>query len=337
MVNRPNAGADGGLDPLRAVRVGGHLASPSRGLDHGGLDLLVGVLLRAGRNPLREDGARRENLDEVGAVLEVRAHLFGDFERPIGEVVHRGDLHVRRELQRIAGAAGGRHVRAGHEHARPGHHARLDRVAQRDVHVGPVGPHVAHGREAGHERHARVLGAPERVVGRGRLEEPLLPVHVAASGEVRVQVDPPRGERRLPKVDHASAGRDLEARAEGGDLVALDAHHGGRQHRASRAVDQSRRLDDDDLEGGARRARLGERVARRKRECEERDGGARQRETPDGGTMGHLHSAMRRRTVFQLRTVALTLNSVSGLKWSTEVPPGRGVTVAHSASPTRQT
>ena len=70
-----DAGADGILDRLRAVSVGGDFAAEFVSLFGDGLHFLERVLRRAGLIAFAEDAAGGADLDEVGAVLDG----FADF------------------------------------------------------------------------------------------------------------------------------------------------------------------------------------------------------------------------------------------------------------------
>ena len=113
MIHSANAGANRSLDPILAVCVRRDLLPPAACLVHGGLNLRVGILLRAGRNPLREHRTGRKNLDEIRAVLQVRPHYLPHLVDTVGEVADDRDVHVDRELARVTGAAGRRDVVAG--------------------------------------------------------------------------------------------------------------------------------------------------------------------------------------------------------------------------------
>ena len=181
-----------------------------------------------GRDALRHHRAGRQHLDEVGAVLEVRAHHLAHLVDAVGEVADDRHVHVDGELARVAGAAGGRHVVAGHLQPRPGHRALVDGVAQIDVDVRPGRPHVAARREAGHQRGPRVDGAVDGRASRRRGEQRRLPVGADLVGEMRVQVDEPGQHRGGAEVDH---------------LVGRHARRPGRRVRSGRRGSARRRSE----------------------------------------------------------------------------------------------
>ncbi len=188
MVDAPYAGADRGFDALRPVRVRRDITSPARRFLDRHPELLVGILLGAGVDALRENGARRQDLDEVRAVLEVRAHGVADGVHSIRQVLDQRNVDVHRELAGVARATGGAHVVSGDGEPRAGHEAFVDRFPQFDVDVGPLRTHVAAGGEAGAEGVERVLRAMERGARRRRLHERVLPMDRAAR-QVGVKVD----------------------------------------------------------------------------------------------------------------------------------------------------
>ena len=81
VLDRVDAGLDGPLDGLRAVRVRGDLAPGLVGGIGRDLQLFERVLRGAGLVALGEDAAGGEDLDDVDAVLDLLAHglpyLFG--------------------------------------------------------------------------------------------------------------------------------------------------------------------------------------------------------------------------------------------------------------------
>ena len=104
----------------------------------------------AGFGPGREDRARRDHLDEVGAGVEdppdVRAHLVGPGGDAHPQLARHGD--VGRQPGDVAAPARAGHVRAGAHHPGPGDPAVLDRLAEREVDERVERPHVADGGEA---------------------------------------------------------------------------------------------------------------------------------------------------------------------------------------------
>jgi len=90
VIDRVDAGADRGFDAVGAVRVRGDLPSPPCCFFDGDAQLFFGVLLGAGRRAFRQDRTGRENLDEVGARLQIRSDRLADFVGAVGEVLTIG-------------------------------------------------------------------------------------------------------------------------------------------------------------------------------------------------------------------------------------------------------
>ena len=83
------------------------------------------------------------------------------------------------------------------------------------------------------------------------------------AAEMRVQVDEAGQQRRAAEVDEARALGNLEIRADIGDAVAIDQHHGRDERRAAAAVKQARGLDYHLITGERQRGNQcqGEKVA----------------------------------------------------------------------------
>ena len=72
--DRRDAGANGGLDAVGAVRVRRDGDSVTLRLVHDRLHLFVGILLCADRTFERQHAGRRTDLDELRAVLDLVSH-----------------------------------------------------------------------------------------------------------------------------------------------------------------------------------------------------------------------------------------------------------------------
>ena len=221
------------------------------GLFDGHGELGVRVLLGARRNALRHHRAGRENLHEVRAVLEVGSHRLPHLVHAVGEVADDRDVDVDGELSRVAGAAGGGNVVAGHLQTRTRHRPLVDGVAQIDVHVWPGRPHVAARRESRHERGPRIDGAVNCRAARRRREERRLPIGPDFVGEVRVKVDETGEHCGGAQVDDL-VGCHSFGRADSFNLVAANEHCAVYNWRPAAAVDDLRRTN----QHGARRRRL---------------------------------------------------------------------------------
>ena len=86
---RRDAGADAGV----TVRVGRDLEPGAVRLVDDRRELLVGVLLRAREPAVRHDAARRRDLDEPGAVLDLVADRLADLGHAVGDALLDGERH----------------------------------------------------------------------------------------------------------------------------------------------------------------------------------------------------------------------------------------------------
>ena len=150
MVDRANAGADGPLDALGAVRVRHHPPPEiGRGLDdraHLGLGE-VRLARVVGR---REEPAGRRDLDHVGAGADRLAHLRRHAVDAVADAVdHPGVVRAPRAARRRSAARG----RCGHRSSRawsprPASAARRRVLARPRPHPGVGAARVAHRRDA---------------------------------------------------------------------------------------------------------------------------------------------------------------------------------------------
>ncbi len=189
------------------------------------------------------------------------------FVGAVREIPDDRDVHVDRELPRVARPPGRRDIVASHEKPGARNCPLVDGVSQRDVHVRPARPHLAAHREAREKRVASVLRSPERGLGRRRRHERFLPVHTEPVGQMRVQVDQPRQKRGAPEVDHAGAGRHGKARSDRGDMVPLDDHYRRREGRTAAAVNEPRGPHHDRRRVGRERRRRKEPEAQRREQA----------------------------------------------------------------------
>ena len=134
VLDRADAGPDGPLDPLRAVRVRGDERAGEPALLDRGAQLVLGELRQPRVRARGQHGAGRDHLDEVGAVAEdlpdVRAHLVharGDAEP---QLVRDDRVDVRRQAGEVAAAAGTGHVRSRAQHPGAGDPPGVDRLTQ---------------------------------------------------------------------------------------------------------------------------------------------------------------------------------------------------------------
>ena len=129
----PDAGADAGV----AVGVRRHAQAVAVGLVDDGVQLLVGVLLAPGGGAERHDAARRRDLDQLGAVLDLVAHGLAHLGHAVGDALLDALGHDpgRQPLEhgRIEVAAGRGDGVAGREDARAREPAVVDRLHEVDV------------------------------------------------------------------------------------------------------------------------------------------------------------------------------------------------------------
>ena len=84
----------GGLG-VGAMGMSSDLPSPAICFSHRGLDFRIGVLLRAGLNPFRQNRARGHDLDEIGTLLELLAYHADQFGGIVGAAGIRENLLLR--------------------------------------------------------------------------------------------------------------------------------------------------------------------------------------------------------------------------------------------------
>ena len=152
MLDRVDAGADRGVDPRRAMGVGGDPQAPLMRLLGDRPKLGFGELLLAGLGVAREDAAGGADLDHLGAAHALLADPVPELLRPVSDA-RRRDMIAGRQEGFVAMAAGrGERVRGRHD-PRPRDPALVDRL-----HIGDVGmiggADVAHRGEARLERGA---------------------------------------------------------------------------------------------------------------------------------------------------------------------------------------
>ena len=174
--------------------------------------------------------ARRHDLDQVRALLDLLAHCLAHLVGAVGLAIHR--------REEPAAGRGRRDDLAAQHEARPGAQLRPDRPAQGEQ-LATVAAEVARRRDAALEHRARggrlSVGPHIRLVGelaarRGRQREAV---------EVHVGVDQPRHHRAPAGVDDAVAvGGDFPVGDLGDDPVA-DQHGRALARRPAGSVDHA--------------------------------------------------------------------------------------------------
>src|SRR6185503_9098918 len=234
------------------VRVRGDEGAGLRSLVHRRVDLLLGELGLRRRRAGGKHRAGRNHLDEVGAAREQFLHALAHFGRAAGDaaahLVRNHDALGFGLADHLTAATGRGDVGSGDVHARALDLAGVDRVAERDVHERTVGADVAHGREPGVERRARVRDAHERVACRGARERRGDVRGADVADEVRVQVDESRQHRVCGPVNEAAAAARVRGpRRDRDDAAVLDADRTVRQVLAALDVQHLSRANDDGL------------------------------------------------------------------------------------------
>src|SRR5262249_19065252 len=152
-----DSGANGVLDGLRAVSVGGDFAAElMRFLGDRG-HFLQRVLRGAGLVALAEHATGGANLDQVRPVLDSLANFAARFPRPIS---HAAALVVKLERQQtfVAVSASDSQRRPGDEHVGTLNVTSVDAITESHVRV-VASAHVADGGETGTHSEARILCA----------------------------------------------------------------------------------------------------------------------------------------------------------------------------------
>ena len=220
MLDRGDAGLQAVGDTVATHGVGGRAAAGLARLLDGGAHLVERELGRIGLDARGHDPAGGEDLDDVGAGLELLAHGLARVVGTIGLAADQVPAVAARHADALAGA---QHARAGDEPLPDGvAHAQLGVLATAEVaHGGDAGLHRLPGAQRGLDDGQRLGVTLQAGGGIGLATEAEVHVHVDEAGQEREAVQAQRG-----------AGRRL----------------GGAHHRADAAV-----LDDDGAAGHRRR------------------------------------------------------------------------------------
>ncbi len=218
------------------------------GLVDDGRQLLVGVLLGAGRPGMGHHPARRAHLDQPGAVLDLVADGLSDLAHPVGDALLDGEGHDvgRQGLEhgRIEVAPGGGDGVPGRHHPGPFEPAEVDGLHEGHVQQQPAGldeqTEVAHGGEPGLEGPAGIGHRPQGAEGRVVLDgvegapvvgsaEEQIDLHVHQPGQqgqvAQIDLDGPVGHRGRRHVEDPLPG-DQQV-AGGHDRAAGHVEHAG--------------------------------------------------------------------------------------------------------------
>ncbi len=240
MLDRAHARAYRALDALGAMRMRSDEGAALRGFLHRGMDLGFGVFGFPGFGASGQHRAGGDDLDQVGAAIEHDVDMPAHVIHALGDAAaecfrHHGAL---RQAGDLAAAAGHGDVGAGDEHARSGHVAGVDRIAQRDIGEAAIDAHIAHGGEAGAHGVARVFRADEGVACRVALQRRAGVGHLAFVGEMGVHVHQARHHRIGRPVEHVRARGGRRPRRDRDDAAVLDRHRLVGEHAAAVDVEQ---------------------------------------------------------------------------------------------------
>ena len=256
MLDRAHAGAHRALDAFGAVRVGGDEGA-ARAASSTAARISASLYSDSpGSVPAVSTAPVAITLMKSAPPSSRSLHLLPHLALGVGDAAAELVGHHRALGQPgdLAAAAGDGDVGAGHEHARPGHVAGVDRIAQGDIGEAAIDADIAHGGEAGAHGIAGVPRADEGIARRGALQRRAGVGGLALVGEVRVQVHQARQHGVARPVEHLGiADGGGRVRLDTGDALAFDADRLVGEHLAVVDVDQVAGADDRSpgLRGGA--------------------------------------------------------------------------------------
>ncbi len=228
MLDRRDAPLERIGDALGAPGVGGRAAAGLAGLLDRRAHLVQRELGGVGIHARRHHAAGGEDLDDVGAGLDLFAHALAHL---VGAVGLAAD-------QMPAVAAGDADAAAGAQHPRPGHEAGAHGVAHAQLGV-VAAAEIAHRGDAGLDRLPRAQHRLDDGGGERVLQQRGSGVGLGAEAEVDVTVDEP-GQQRQPVESPDRPRRRLALADHGGDAPLLDDHRAAGHRRRPAAVDEHR-------------------------------------------------------------------------------------------------
>ena len=192
---------------------------------------------------LREHAGAGDQLDHVGAALDLGADELADLVDAVGDAGKAVELEVGREPAEVAVAAGRADRERGRDDARALDVARGRSRFRSATSMNSADADVAHRGEAGIERALGVEVREDRGVDRAPPEVVLVVVGGLA-GDVGVGVDEAGQERHAAELDHLGVPSGIRRPAPtAGDPLPLDQHDRVRHRRTAAPVDQSRRAN----------------------------------------------------------------------------------------------
>ena len=229
--------------------MGRHLAAEQARRVDDGLHLIVEQLLVQPAGDVAVHPAGRRELDHVGALGNLPA---GGATAVVGAVAGVGGAGSPQLLDVAVHVVGGIGVaarpgdpEAGRDDCRPGNQAGRDAIPQRR-HAVDVGAEVAHGREAGLDRPARVVDANQQVVLDVAVEDLEPGPHLVVVVEhVHVRIDQAGQDELALEVDQPGAvGRGDMTVTNGFDAPAADDDRRRPAGRLAGTIEERARVDD---------------------------------------------------------------------------------------------
>lgn len=216
VLDASDAGGDGALDSDRRIGVGGNVCAPIVGGLDGGTQLGLGEGRDVEWTERRGHAAARGELHLGGTLHQLlagaHAHLVGTVGNhagadPLHAAEHAADGSRQiRELAEVAMTTGDGDDGAGWIDARTGDEVLVDGLLEAEARPA----HVAHRREAAHQRRGRFAGGEQIVVAdiaregghRRRAHQHCVPM----------RIDQPRHQHATAAVDHQAGGCDIRGR-----------------------------------------------------------------------------------------------------------------------------
>ena len=228
MLDGVDPGADRGLDPGRAMGMGGDSDAPLMGLVGDGAHLGFRKLLLARLGIAAEHAAGGADLDHFGTELALASDLVAKLLHPVANAFFLvGFFEAGRKEGAVAMATGRAERIAGGDDPRTDRIAILDRLLEPDV-VAVRRADIAHRGEAGIEHRAGIADRDHAEEGVSEFQ-PAIAADVGRAVEVDVHVDQARDEGLAGKIDVADVGAPFDGARVGdaGDAPVIADEDGG--------------------------------------------------------------------------------------------------------------